>query len=171
MGKRTWPEDWEARKAGRDCPLCAEGRPEVDQFNARRVWQGTYADAYLRRQANPLGYTIVVWRGRHVAEPTQLTLDEAVGYWLEVLRVAAGIERLYHPAKLNLEILGNAVPHLHTHIVPRYADDPDPGRPPAFLATATDELEPARYQQEADALRALMEDWAFGDAEGNPLGD
>jgi hypothetical protein len=28
----------------------------------------------------------VVWRGRHVAEPTELSDEEAVGYWREVLR-------------------------------------------------------------------------------------
>jgi hypothetical protein len=30
------------------------------------------------------GYTLVIWRGRHVAEPTELTDSEAQGYWLEV---------------------------------------------------------------------------------------
>jgi len=31
--------------------------------------------------------------------------------------------------KLNYETLGNALPHLHTHVMPRYADDPKPGWP------------------------------------------
>jgi hypothetical protein len=48
---RTWPEDWEARKAGADCELCAEGRPEVNSFGSRRVWRGPFADAYLRTEA------------------------------------------------------------------------------------------------------------------------
>jgi diadenosine tetraphosphate (Ap4A) HIT family hydrolase len=36
------------------------------------------------------------------------------------------------PVKLNYDVLGNAVPHLHTHIVPRHADDPRPGWPFPF---------------------------------------
>ena len=31
--------------------------------------------------------------------------------------------------KLNYDILGNSLPHLHTHVMPRYADDPKPGWP------------------------------------------
>jgi diadenosine tetraphosphate (Ap4A) HIT family hydrolase len=29
--------------------------------------------------------------------------------------------------KMNYETLGNSPPHLHTHVMPRYADDPKPG--------------------------------------------
>lgn len=42
---------------------------------------------------------------------------------------AKAVERLFAPAKLNFETLGNALPHLHTHIVPRFVGDPTPGRP------------------------------------------
>ena len=30
---------------------------------------------------------------------------------------------------MNYETLGNSLPHLHTHVMPRYADDPKPGWP------------------------------------------
>jgi len=39
----------------------------------------------------------------------------------------------YTPAKLNLMTLGNELPHLHTHVVPRYVDDGEPGAPPRFM--------------------------------------
>ena len=64
------------------------------------------------------GYTIVVWRGRHVAEPTELDEEEAGGYWRGCCGASA-LERHYRPVKLNLQMLGNAVPHLHTHLLPR----------------------------------------------------
>ena len=47
----------------------------------------------------------------------------------EVLRVGRAPEAVLEPVKLNCDLLGNAVPHLHTHVVPRYADDPRPGGP------------------------------------------
>lgn len=34
---------------------------------------------------------------------------------------------IYEPYQLNYMTFGNAVPHVHTHIVPRYPDDPAPG--------------------------------------------
>ena len=33
------------------------------------------------------------------------------------------------PDKMNYELLGNAQPHLHCHIIPRYKTDPMWGRP------------------------------------------
>jgi diadenosine tetraphosphate (Ap4A) HIT family hydrolase len=154
---RTWPADWERRKAGIDCPMCAEGRPDVNEYRTRRVFAGTFSDAYLRRHVMPRGYTLVVWRGRHVADPTELTRDEAIGYWLEVLDVARAIERRYGPAKLNIEMLGNAVPHLHTHVVPRYLDDPSPEHPPTFVHDATEEMPDEEYDREAAALAAELD--------------
>jgi len=41
--------------------------------------------------------------------------------------VARAIEAEFAPVKLNLFTLGNMVPHLHTHVVPRFLDDPFPG--------------------------------------------
>jgi diadenosine tetraphosphate (Ap4A) HIT family hydrolase len=73
---------------------------------------------------------VVIWHGRHVGEPTELAEEEAAGYWREVLRVGSALERHYQPVKLNYQILGNAVPHLHTHVVPRFADDLAPCRSP-----------------------------------------
>ena len=46
--------------------------------------------------------------------------------------MAQAIEAALEPVKLNYDLLGNSVPHLHTHIVPRYADDPRPGWPFSF---------------------------------------
>jgi diadenosine tetraphosphate (Ap4A) HIT family hydrolase len=78
------------------------------------------------------GLTIAVFRGRHAVEPTELTDDEASRYGREVLRVGRAIEAAFSPVKVNYDVLGNSVPHLHTHIVPRYADDPRPGWPFPF---------------------------------------
>ena len=46
--KRTWDEDWDERKAGKGCPMCAEGRPDETYGNAR-VFTGRVSDAYLVR--------------------------------------------------------------------------------------------------------------------------
>ncbi len=154
---RTWPADWEERKRGKDCPMCASGRIEEDRFGAR-IFAGRVSDAYLQRADVQRGYAVVVWRGRHVADPTELTDEEAAAYWLEVLRVARALERYFRPIKLNFDTLGNAVPHLHTHVVPRYCDDPNPGAPPRFMIV--DERHPPipedRFRAEVAALRALL---------------
>lgn len=51
----------------------------------------------------------------------------------DVTRVAAAIRSVFPasgkdggPPRINYECLGNLVPHIHWHIIPRHADDPDP---------------------------------------------
>jgi diadenosine tetraphosphate (Ap4A) HIT family hydrolase len=155
---RTWPDDWEGRRRGIGCVACSEGRPDRIP-NGQRVFAGRWSDAYLNQDTAARGYTLVFWRGRHAADPTDLTEEESSGFASEVRLVSLGIERAYRPAKLNYLTLGNSLPHLHTHIVPRYTDDPDPGRPPRFMM-ADQEWPPIpddRYAREASDLRAAIE--------------
>jgi diadenosine tetraphosphate (Ap4A) HIT family hydrolase len=58
-----------------------------------------------------------------------LTAAEVAAYWFDVHTVARMIEQVFTPCHMNYQLLGNSVPHLHVHLVPRYTDDPAPGRP------------------------------------------
>ena len=139
--------------------MCREGRPDDNGFGVR-VLAGSFGDAYLQRvDVGQPGYTIVIWRGRHVADPTELSAAEASGYFAEVLRVARAIEAHYRPIKINLEMLGNGLPHLHTHVVPRYPTDGAPGHPALFLSRAIDHgrtLPEDVVARDAAALRELV---------------
>jgi prepilin-type processing-associated H-X9-DG protein len=75
---------------------------------------------------HPGGYAIVVWRDGHVVEPLDLSDEAAAAYWADVLRVGRAVREHFSPKKLNYETQGNVEPHLHTHVVPRYEDDPNP---------------------------------------------
>ena len=122
-----------------------------------RIYEGKYSDAYLQRADVQRGYTLVIWRGRHVNEPTELDEAEAAGYWAEVLAVARALISVYEPLKMNYETLGNSLPHLHTHLVPRYTDDPRPGQPFPLSAQPPEEKIPDdRLLAEAAELRSLL---------------
>ena len=75
-----------------------------------------------------LGYVCVVSK-RHVVEPFELDEVERPAFWEEMLRAAETVNRLFRPTKINYEIHGNTIPHLHVHIFPRYAGDPFVGGP------------------------------------------
>ena len=92
--------------------MCAEGRPDETDYGIR-ILAGEVSDAYLQRRKVQRGYTIVIWRGPHAVEPTDLGEDEAAAYWRDLLRVGAALERVLRPVKLNYETLGNSLPHLH----------------------------------------------------------
>jgi len=135
--------------------MCAQGRPDETPYGAR-IFAGEVSDAYLQRAAIQRGYTISIWRGRHVAEPTELEPDEASAYWLEVVRVACALESQLQPVKMNYDLLGNSLPHLHTHLVPRYADDPRPGWPFPFPEAEPPPIEEEAFRRDVEALRGWL---------------
>ncbi len=54
---------------------------------------------------------------------------ERRGFWDDVDEVAAAVAAELEPAKLNYEIHGNTLPHLHLHLYPRTEGDRFQGRP------------------------------------------
>lgn len=93
------------------------------------VLDGKFVNGYLWRPGSIPGYCVAIWKHGHVVEPTDLDEASAAGFWLEVLQLGRALETLYRPAKMNYQTLGNVVPHLHTHLVPRPWTDPEPHAP------------------------------------------
>jgi diadenosine tetraphosphate (Ap4A) HIT family hydrolase len=152
----AWPEDWRERMAGRDCSLCAAlGRGDNDHTVA--VAELAYSEVALERRSRLPGYCIVVWKRGHVAEPMEMDADDAAGYWSDVVDVGRAIAAEFHPVKLNFLTLGNWVPHLHTHVLPRYLDDPEPGGPIGWDAIfAAEPIDSEVLRSQAAALRGRL---------------
>jgi diadenosine tetraphosphate (Ap4A) HIT family hydrolase len=146
--------------------MCASGRDEGDESDESaetefgvRVYEGRWADGYLGRRPVRPGYAYVIWKGRHVCEPTELSAEESAGFWGEVAHVARAVDERYRPAKMNWLSLGNGVPHLHVHLVPRPHDDARAGGPlesEAFDWSRTHVLDDATLRSEGVALRARL---------------
>jgi diadenosine tetraphosphate (Ap4A) HIT family hydrolase len=47
----------------------------------------------------------------------------------EVNLVANTLAQVYEAKKINYELLGNQLPHIHWHVIPRLANDPAPLEP------------------------------------------
>jgi diadenosine tetraphosphate (Ap4A) HIT family hydrolase len=87
-------------------------------------------------------------------EPFQLSSADSAAFWADAMTVAHVLSDLYEPTKMNCEIHGNTIPHLHMHLYPRFARDLYEGAPidprrHTFTRTA-EELERLR-----EALRTL----------------
>jgi diadenosine tetraphosphate (Ap4A) HIT family hydrolase len=150
-----WPADWDRLVRGVGCPMCRPGRPESDDFGVR-IHRTGHTDAYLQRADVQRGYTVVIWRGRHVTEPTELDETESREYGTAVLTVARALLTHYAPLKMNYQTLGNSLPHLHTHLIPRFRDDRAPGRPFPLGAQTASTVPGERLTAEAAALRELL---------------
>jgi diadenosine tetraphosphate (Ap4A) HIT family hydrolase len=123
------------------CPFCSKlaalgGLPDHEV-----VWQFPHSVALLGPWQFYHGYCVLVSR-RHATELSGL--DDAIrrAYLDEMCLVARAIEAAFRPAKLNYELLGNQVGHLHWHLFPRSASDPD-ARRPVWLALDRAEHDPA----------------------------
>ncbi len=60
---------------------------------------------------------------RHVKELSELTTDELSLVFEAIVKIEREIINLMQADKINIASLGNVVPHLHWHIIPRYFND------------------------------------------------
>lgn len=150
------PQDrWDALVRGDGCPMCAE-LASGQQVNEYGYTIAQLEISVLRLSVNQFspGYCVLICR-QHVAEPYQLSRVDRNRFFEDMMNAANALEQVYHPTKMNFQILGNALPHLHCHIMPRYYGDPAPGIP-LNLAEYEQRLTPDTYQKQVAAIRAAL---------------
>jgi diadenosine tetraphosphate (Ap4A) HIT family hydrolase len=97
------------------CELCASPGGDV-------LWRDEFCRIVLVDDPDYPGFCRVVLE-RHVKEMTDLAPAERTRLMDAVFATEAALRELLFPRKINLASLGNAVPHLHWHVVPRHGDD------------------------------------------------
>jgi diadenosine tetraphosphate (Ap4A) HIT family hydrolase len=102
-----------------NCALCKdELKPEEGQL----IWRGDDCRVILVNDPDLPGFCRVIWN-RHVAEMTDLSYGEREHIMTLVFAVEEAIRYVMHPDKVNIAALGNMVPHIHWHVIPRFKDD------------------------------------------------
>jgi diadenosine tetraphosphate (Ap4A) HIT family hydrolase len=76
----------------------------------------------LADEANYPGFARVIWN-EHVREVSDLSDDDRLLLNDAVWKLEQAVREVMQPLKVNVASLGNVVPHLHWHVIPRYADD------------------------------------------------
>ncbi len=102
-----------------DCPMCRKWSDDADL----RIAELERCYVLLNRDQFFSGYTFVFTK-QHVTELFHLDRSTRIAVMEEVTAVAAALYKLFQPDKINYELLGNMVPHMHWHLVPRFAGDP-----------------------------------------------
>ena len=135
--------------SSRTCELCVSN-------GGKLLWRNALCRIVSVADPDYPGFCRVILN-RHVAEMTELADDEQQELMRVVLTVEAAVREVVKPDKINLASLGNMVPHVHWHIIPRWREDrcfPNPIwatalRPAATIAAAND---PTRVTQLIEAL-------------------
>jgi len=102
-----------------NCILCKE---ELRAEEGQLIWRGDDCRVILVNDPALPGFCRVIWN-RHIAEMTDLTPGEREHLMSLVFTVEEAIMYVMHPDKVNIAALGNMVPHIHWHVIPRYKDD------------------------------------------------
>lgn len=106
--------------------LCAKARSQrVLGFN--RNAEGFFALSV--EQPNLCGHCLLILDIQHATRPNHISTEEWVAFCTDVYVAERMLMEALQPGHINVEIMGNVVPHLHWQIVPRYRTDPRWGAP------------------------------------------
>jgi diadenosine tetraphosphate (Ap4A) HIT family hydrolase len=101
------------------------------------------------------GYSFVTLKW-HSEELYQLSDTDRKKFLEDMSRVARALSEVFKPDKMNYELLGNGIPHLHWHLVPRYHDDPFWGRPIWSGSRRQKRLSRESYEETVTAIKNNM---------------
>ena len=150
-------QDWQRRVRGEACPMDAPRPDSNDSWDL--IAKLSVSSLYLSKDQTYRGRCVVIFDLRHAARPDELTLDEWNAFCADLYAGEQAVMRVVKPDHVNIESLGNVVPHLHWHILPRTLDDPRWGSP-IWLSSLADmrelRLEPREQAELVAALRAAL---------------
>lgn len=131
------------------CFYCEDG--EIRRSLMLGICKLSVSTLYLNRDQKHLGRCVLKFKD-HKTDLSALSADENTAFFNDLRRVSIALNKLYSPDKINYAIYGDLVPHLHVHIVPKYAGGLQWGGP------FTDDipkklLSEAEYQKIIDALK------------------
>jgi diadenosine tetraphosphate (Ap4A) HIT family hydrolase len=130
-----------------DCEFClADGGEVVFRTEQWRV--------ILFDDPNYPGFCRVIWN-EHARELTDLAPLQRQAIMQVVCKVETVLREVMQPHKINLASLGNVTPHVHWHVIPRFADDVHYPQP--IWGQAQREPNPAQLAERRARLPLLRE--------------
>ena len=133
------------------CPMCSRWEDDPDL----RIVELTHSYVILNRDQFFPGYTLLFTKS-HVTELFHLEREMRAELMEEVSRVARALSEVLSPDKINYELLGNMVAHMHWHLVPRFASDPLWPRPIWAEPHDATHLSADGYRQLIEAIRKAL---------------
>lgn len=101
------------------------------------------------------GYCFLLYK-RHAVELYELSPEEANAFMRDAQRTAKAVHEITGAVKLNYEIHGNTIPHLHLHLFPRYIGDPFENQPINPRIVKNPVYAPGEFAEFAERLRAAV---------------
>lgn len=120
------------------------------------LWRSSLCRVVLADEPGYAGFCRVIV-DRHVREITDLSSGERIALHRVVEATERALRTTLRPDKVNVLSLGNMVPHVHVHVVARFADDPHFPGPPFGAPIRTTQPRPCDPDSIAEALAAQLD--------------
>lgn len=146
-------DTWAAMARGGTCPMDAPRPDSTEHWDL--VGRMSVSSLYLTKNQTYRGHCQLIFDVRHAARPGDLSREEWAAWCDDLYWAQDAIMRTVHADHVNVETLGNVVPHLHWHIVPRYRDDPRWGNP-IWLTSLADMIDTRFGDDDRQALIAAI---------------
>lgn len=133
INQKKWTEYLDSK----NCPICKnEPMPEgmEDVYELENSWLNSEPKECIKGACHVIAKI-------HAIELYDLSDEQLLGFMKEVSIYAHALKNVTNAVKINYEIHGNTIPHLHLHLYPRYLDDPYPNQA-------------INYQNKSDAIYA-----------------
>lgn len=162
MSFHTRYDRWLKQTDPANCPVCNQApMPEsmVDLAELPHSWLN----------AEPVD---CLWGACHLTakahgpELFDLTPEELHDLMDDVAVCARALKTVTGAVKINYEIHGNSMPHLHIHLYPRYMDDPFPGQPIDYRQKQADLYQSGEYERFIEEMRTALGNLYGEDAGG-----
>jgi diadenosine tetraphosphate (Ap4A) HIT family hydrolase len=95
---------------------------ELCELAVEPVYRDDKLSVILVDDANYPGFARVIWNA-HVKEMSDLAPADRMLLNDAVWHVELALREVMAPGKVNVASLGNMTPHVHWHVIPRFADD------------------------------------------------
>jgi diadenosine tetraphosphate (Ap4A) HIT family hydrolase len=145
---------WDRLAGGTGCPFDAPRAESNDEW--QMVAALSASTLYLSSNQTYRGHCLLILDLKHATRPDQLSADEWAAFSSDLHRASSAITQTVKPDHVNVAALGNLVPHLHWHIVPRYRSDPRWGGPIWSANMPDTRLTAAEQRELIKDLRAAL---------------
>jgi diadenosine tetraphosphate (Ap4A) HIT family hydrolase len=143
------PDRWSALCSGAACPICQRSEPLDVVAELEASW------VTMQETAPVPGYVCLVSK-THAVDLHDLAEPVASAFMRDARKVSKAVSSATCAVKMNYEIHGNSIPHLHMHFFPRYRGDQFEGYPIDPKLVVQPVYAPGEFEKARDVFVAAL---------------
>jgi diadenosine tetraphosphate (Ap4A) HIT family hydrolase len=117
MGSWIDQAKWEEHLSKEGCPICNQ-TPETRPLTERPIADLGVSRLIADRNTCLKGHSCLVLKP-HVVEIYELSDEDAATFMDDIKVASLALKKVTDAVKINYEIHGNTIPHMHMHLWPR----------------------------------------------------